>query len=102
MSRSDAASSGSDTSVAAYEELRSRVLAHSGAGSHSGLALLLRGGIAAWLSAGSAGSIADALPAQPGRPARSAAALVQDAIGAHVVRVLASMALGGLDKEIRT
>jgi hypothetical protein len=78
-----------DTVVAAYEALRRRVLAGSVFGGPTGLVLFLREGLAAWMARGAAGAAAD-----PER--RGAAPLVADAIHAAVVRVLASMALGGL------
>lgn len=97
MTASDAAPGGSDTSVAAYEELRRHVLAGSAFGTHLGLVLLLREGIASWMSRCSAYSAPVAPAADRDRCA--AAPYVSDEIHADVVRVLASMALSGLDKE---
>jgi len=81
-----------DTVVAAYEALRRRVLTGSVFGGPAGLVLFLREGLAAWMARGAAVEAAD-----PER--RGAAPLVADAIHAAVVRVLASMALGGLKEK---
>jgi hypothetical protein len=89
------AASHRDTSVAAYEQLRSRVLAGSGCGSAFGLVLLRREGIAAWVARGSARSAPVALAV----PDRDAAAHVgSDEIHAGVVRVLANMALAAREE----
>jgi hypothetical protein len=92
VTTSDATTSDSDTHVPAYEELRQRVLAGATHGSHFGLVVLLREGIAAWMQravVGSAGTPA----AGPDR--RPAAPVLPDEIQAGVVRVLANMALSG-------
>jgi len=47
---SGAPSSGGSTSVVAYEQLRSQAIAGATSGSHFGLILLLREGIAAWFA----------------------------------------------------
>lgn len=89
----DAATSRADSSVAAYEELRSHVRAGSAFGGHLGLVLLLREGVAAWMTRGSA-SPAQAEPtASPACPA--VAPVVTDEIHAGIVQVLADMALWG-------
>ena len=93
MTVSPAGTTDRDTVVAAYEALRRRVLAGSVFGGPAGLVLFLREGLAAWMARGSAGAAA-VEAADPER--RGAAPLVADAIHAAVVRVLASMALGGL------
>jgi len=82
--------------VAAYEALRRRVLTGAVVGGPGGLVLLLRDGLAAWMARRSAG----AAPVEAAGPARrEAAPLVSDAIHAAVVRVLTSMALGGLERR---
>lgn len=85
---------GRDPSVAAYENLRRHVLAGTGFGSPFGLVLLLREGLAAWVSRG-ATSTAALEPAADREP-RAAAPNVSDGIRASVVQVLASMVLRGL------
>ena len=95
MTVSPAATTG-DTVVAAYEDLRRRGLAGVPFGGHVGLVVLLREGIVAWMTRGSGG----AAPVEAAGPARGGAApLVSDEIHAAVVRVLASMALGGLEER---
>jgi hypothetical protein len=88
---SDATSSGSNTSVAAYEQLRSQVIAGATSGNHFGLILLLREGIAAWI----ARSRIDYAPAEsPADPnLRSASPRVPSEIHAGIVGVLANMAM---------
>jgi hypothetical protein len=100
VTASPAATNGRDPFVAAYEELRRRVLAGASFGGHFGLALLLREGIAAWMARGPA-CFAPAAPAAD-LDRRGAAPIVTDEFHAGVVRVLASMALvlGGL-RELR-
>jgi hypothetical protein len=85
---------GGDTSVTAYEALRTHVLTDASAGSPAGLIVLLRQGVAAWMSRRSACSS----PASPA--ARTTTPLVSDETDATLVRVLASMALGG-HQEVR-
>ena len=84
--------------MADYEALRRRVLAGTPGGSAGGLVVLLRDGLAAWMARGSAGAAA-VEAAGPAR--RGAAPIVSDEIHAAVVRVLASMALGGRE-EVHT
>ena len=72
-------------SVTAYEALRSHVLC--GAGSHAGLVVLLRQGVAAWM----ARRLACAGPAPA--VARTTTRIKGEEISAALVRVLASMAL---------
>lgn len=91
-----AAPTGRDVFGATYEELRRRVLTASVFGGPFGLVLLLREGLAAWMARGSAG----AAPVEVAGPARRGAApLVSDEVHAALVRVLASMALGGLEER---
>lgn len=77
----------SDNAAVAYEALRSHVLAGAGTGSHAGLVVLLRQGVAAWM----ARRVACACPA----PATAGATtrIKGEEIHAAIVRVLASMAL---------
>lgn len=100
MTASHAATTGRDPFVAAYEELRRRVLAGVSFGGHFGLALLQREGIAAWMTRSAACSVPVALAADLDR--RVAAPIGSDEIHAGVVRVLVNMALavGGL-RELR-
>ena len=95
MTVSPAATPG-DTFVAAYEELRRRVLAGAPFGGPGGLVLLLRDGLAAWMTRGATG----AAPVEAASPARRGAApLVSNEIHTAVVRVLVNMALGGLKEK---
>ena len=90
-----AAATPGDTVVGAYEELRRRVLAGAPFGGHVGLVVLLREGIVAWMICGSAG----AAPVEAANAERRGAAPLVDEIHAAVVRVLVSMALGGLPEK---
>ena len=82
-----------DTVVGAYEELRRRVLAGAPFGGPGGLVLLRREGLVAWMTRGAAGGApVEATDAER----RGAAPLVSNEIHIAVVRVLVSMALGGL------
>ena len=85
---------GSDPSVAAYENLRRHALAGTAFGSPFGLLLLLREGLAAWVSrcATSCAALEPAADREPG----AAAPNVSDGIRASVVQVLASMVLRDL------
>jgi hypothetical protein len=85
---------GGDGCVTAYEALRAQVLTSSTAGSPTGLLVLLRQGVAAWIARRSACS--SPAPAA----ARTATPLVGDEIHAAIVRVLASMVLDG-QQEVR-
>lgn len=86
--------SDSDLSVTAYENLRRHVLAGTAFGSHFGLLLLLRDGLAAWVSRCATSSAA--LEPAADREPRAAAPNVSDGIRASVVQVLAGMVLRGL------
>ena len=90
MTTNDVATRNRDTPGAAYEELRRRVLAGSTTGSHFGLVVLLREGVAAWMARGAVASTADR-SAPTDRWA--AAPMLSDEVHAGVVRVLAGMAL---------
>jgi hypothetical protein len=87
-----AISDDAEACVTAYEALRSHVLA--GAGSHAGLVVLLRQGVAAWMTR----HLACACPAPAA--ARTTTLLVGEEIHAAIVRVLASMALAA-QREVR-
>lgn len=91
-----AAPTGRDAFGATYEALRRGVLAGVPVGGQVGLVLLLREGIAAWMARGAAG-FASVAPAA-NRDRRATGPLVSDEVHAAVVRVLASMALGGLEE----
>ncbi len=75
----------------AYEELRSDMLADSVSGSHFGLILIIRQGIAAWMDRRAACSA----PAKAVTVARGseAAPLISNELHADMVRVLACMAM---------
>ena len=79
---------------AAYEALRRSVLAGVSGGGHVGLVLLRREGLAAWMTR----RAACAASVEPER--RVAAPILSNEIDAAMVRVLANMALGGLE-EVR-
>jgi hypothetical protein len=80
---------GGDSSVAAYEELRRRVLTGSTLGGHSGLLAVLRRGVAGWLS-----SPCNApAPSVPLSAPCTAPPTLPGELCAGVVQVLASMAL---------
>jgi hypothetical protein len=81
-----------DAFVAAYETLRQGVLAGASCGGHVGLVLLLREGLTAWMAHRPAGPA----PVEP--EPRVAAPILSNEIDAAVVRVLANMALGGLEE----
>jgi hypothetical protein len=89
---------GSEASVAAYENLRRHVLAGTAFGGRFGLVLLLREGLAAWVSRGAASTAA--LEPAADREPRAAAPNVSDGIRASVVQVLASMVSPGLGGTI--
>jgi hypothetical protein len=88
---------GDDVFGATYEALRHRVLTGAAFGGAGGLVVLLRDGLAAWMARGAAGAAA-VEAAGPAR--RGAAPLVSDEIHVAVVRVLANIALAGL-QELR-
>jgi hypothetical protein len=90
--------SGADSSVAAYEELRSRVLTGSTPGGHSGLLAVLRRGVAGWLTS-PCNAPAPSVPLSAG-PC-SAPPTLPGELSAGVVQVLASMALASRP-EMRT
>ena len=81
----------------AYEELRSDMLSDLASGSHFGLILLIRQGVAAWMDRRAACSA----PAKAVAVTRvsEAAPLISDELHADMVRVLACMAMAGR-KEI--
>ena len=89
---SSAPMGGSNTSVAAYEELRRRVLAGAG-GSELGQIFLVREGMTAWL----AHQTTRAAPVRPAADQKPcvAAPVRSDEIHAGRVRLLANMALAG-------
>lgn len=88
MTPSTATGDGPDMFGAAYEALRRSMLAGASGGGHVGLVLLLREGLAAWMSSG-------AVAATPGAPERHGVApIMADESDAAMVRVLAALALG--------
>jgi hypothetical protein len=98
---SPAATGGSGTAVAAYEELRCRVLAGAGARDCDlGQLFLLREGIVAWIARG-ATSTAPTNPTTD-RQSDATAPVLFDEIHAGVVRVLANMALAAGRREMTT
>ena len=94
MTAFTATQDGDDMFGAAYEALRRSVLAGLSGGGHVGLVLLLREGLAAWMTSGAVG----AAPVEAER--RVAPPVLSNEIDAAVVHMLANMALGGL-KEMR-
>ena len=89
-----------DLSQAAYEELRGLVVAGSACGGRLGLVVLLRQGLAAWFALWLIGSAPPRTTAQLERPPQ--APRLPGEIHTDLVRVLASMVLGGSRKEIST
>jgi hypothetical protein len=89
---SDAATAGNDTWVAAYEELRRRVLAGAGA-CDLGQIFLLREGMTAWLAHQTTRATTDRPAAD--RDQRVVAPVLPNEIHAGMVRLLANMALAG-------
>jgi hypothetical protein len=88
--------SGADGAIAAYEELRSHMLAGSPSGGHFGLVLLLREGIAAWIERCAA---CWALAAKSATPDRTVPRpLLSEQLHGDMVRVLASIALTGREE----
>lgn len=78
---------------AAYEQLR-RSVSDSTSGGHLGLALLVRGGIAAWMAQGSTRASMLSQQTPKARDAqRAAVPLELDEFHVGIVRVLASIAL---------
>ena len=96
MTAALAASNDQDSFGVAYEALRRSVLGGAPFGGNVGLVLLLRAGIVAWMTRGPAGA-ASVEAANAER--RGAAPLVSREIHAALVRVLVSMALGGLPEK---
>ena len=96
MTAEPAAAGRSDRSQDLYEELRRHAVTGSAGGGRHGLVVLVREGLAAWLARRS--SCADVI--EPGSPPHRpvGAALGTDATQADLVRVLASLALGGHDQ----
>ncbi len=80
-----------DGSIAAYEELRGRVLTGSTSG-HGGVLLLIREGIAGWITRGSSRPASYEPPVGPPPRAASTPPAFDD-LRAGIVRGLASMVL---------
>ena len=81
-----------DGSIAAYEELRGRVLTGSTSDGHGGVLLLIREGIAGWITRGSSRAASYEPPVGP--PPRAASTPPGfDDLRAGIVRGLASMVL---------
>ena len=80
--------------MAAYEELRSHMLAGSPGGSHFGMVVLLREGIAAWIERRSTcrGVAAQSATHSAPRP------VLSDELHAEIVHVLADIALKGREE----
>lgn len=83
-----------ETLVARYEELRRRIVDGSGWSSRLGLAVLLREGLAAWITAWATAPG----PAVVAPPLDAACRLADDR-HAELVHVLAGMALQRLDRR---
>jgi len=98
---SPAATGGSGTAIAEYEELRCRVLVGAGAcDCDRGQIFLLRGGIVAWMAHGKTSTA----PPNPttDRQSDATAPVLSDEIRAGMVRVLANMALAAGRREMTT
>jgi len=80
-------------SVAAYETLRSRVLASAATGSQRGLPILIREGVAAWIGRYSARAVPSPSADRKTTPMR--APQNYDELHDGIVRLLANMALTG-------
>jgi hypothetical protein len=92
---------GSGTAVAAYEELRCRVLAGAGARDCDiGQLFFLREGIVAWIARGTTSTAPVNLTAD--RDSDVTAPFPSDEIHAGMVRVLANMALAAGRREMTT
>jgi hypothetical protein len=92
---------GSDTAVAAYEEVRRRVLVKAGAcDCDHGQIFLLREGIVAWIARGATSTAPADLTADRG--SYVTAPVLSDEIHAGIVRVLANMALAAGRREMTT
>lgn len=101
MTASPPVMGGSETAVAAYEELRRRVLAGAGACDcdHRQI-FLLREGIVAWIARGTNSTAPVNLTAD--RDIDVTAPVLSDEIHAGMVRVLANMALAAGRREMTT
>ncbi len=97
MIAAPAAPPGHDPFGAAYEALRRSVLGDAPGGGHVGLVPLLREGLTGWMAPVARGAVAAAPTGHPERWV--AASRGSDAIHAAVVRVLVSLALGGLQEK---
>lgn len=91
------AAGGGDSLQVGYEALRSVAVGGSSAGPRLGLIVLLREGVAAWVARRS--TDADLVKAVVPWNHQAGTPPVSDDIHVGVVRVLASMALGGCRKE---
>jgi hypothetical protein len=89
MINRDAPAGDADAAVAAYEQLRSHMLAASPRGGQFGLVLLLREGVAAWMDRCAACSAPAAPSATPDRAVQ--APLVSEQLHADIIRRLASI-----------
>jgi len=83
----------SEDAVAAYEKLRSRVLASAAPDSQRGLPILIREGIAAWIGRYPARAVPSSSSDRKTTPTRVPQAC--DEIHDGIVRLLANMALTG-------
>ena len=92
MTSSLATSRTADESVAAYEELRGRVVSGSASGGHGGVLLLIREGIAGWITRGSSRAASYEPRVDPPPRAASTPPAFDD-LRAGIVRGLASMVL---------
>jgi hypothetical protein len=80
-----------------YEEVRRQVMEQQTFGCRLGLAVLLHSGVAAWIDAWRSCTTPPASPPQS-PPTKSE---LSNEVDAEVVHVLANMALGNLEKEMR-
>jgi len=95
MTEPRSAADGGDSHVAAYEELRRQALMGSYTYSNIGLTLLLREGVAAWMTHRSNFAAPAVRPQERLVPTL---APISDETQTSLVRTLASMALGGREE----
>ncbi|MCX5737092.1 MAG: hypothetical protein NTZ61_01065 [Proteobacteria bacterium] len=91
MTCTDATPSGIGSCTNAYEQLRSEVIEGGSVGGHFGLVILLREGVAAWITHAPPPPTTAVRVAAKDRPV--AAALIPDGLRADIALVLASMVM---------
>ena len=84
---------GQSTLRESYEQLRCHVLAGSPGGGHTGLAVLLREGVAAWME-----RITAVTPVLSARPDDATPLTITGPLHAGLVQILTSIALGRIEE----